>query len=191
MVTKKDYRIFFTNKKFHILTEEEFDAISNDCSFSIALPEGNERNVIVTIKTDAVLPQKIFDKLINNNIPKLKIQVFSKNLSSDYSQIHNYITSFLNTFHPNEYTLKEMLADNNIEIKDGTIFIKYVIQSEKSAVETVEKELLLYLSKVNFNVNKVEYVLNPFNVQIIIDNHCYVIKTIIIKTISSKGYWHT
>ena len=30
----------------------------------------------------------------------------------------------------------------------------------KDIVETVEKELLLYLSKVNFNVNKVEYVLN-------------------------------
>ncbi len=160
MVTKKDYKEFFTHKKYSILTQEEFDLISEYCNFSLQLPESGHDCVTVTITTNEVLPQRIFDKLVNNTIPNLEIVVNSKNPSSNYEQIHEYIKSFLKTCHPDSYTLKEVLTPNNITVSDQTIFLKYVTQTDKNAVMLIEKELLLYLSKVNFNITKIEYVLD-------------------------------
>ncbi len=160
MVSKKDYKEFFTHKKFNILSEEEFDLISPYCNFSLEMPDEKHDKVTVTITTDEVLPQKIYDKLMNNTISKLDIVVNSKNPSSNYEQIHEYIQSFLKTSHPNSYTLKDALSKDNIKIENQTLLVKYVTQAEKNAVTAVEKELLLFLSKVNFNINKIDYILD-------------------------------
>jgi len=169
MVTKANFKEFLTNEKFHILTKEEFDTIVDYCEFSLSMPTTGNHKVILSITINAPLPFKIYEKLINVKIPDLKIDLINGTPSNDYSFLNEYIQYFLATYHPEQTSLKELLSKENVSGAEKILYIKHVFENEKKEILEIEKELLLFLSKVDFDFEKTSYVVNNAKLQLIIE----------------------
>lgn len=143
-----------------VLSSDEFDTISGYCEFDITMPDINQPDVIIDITTTQVMPTDIYAKLVNCSISGLNIRVKSNNLSNDYSNLYEYITKWVKKYHANSYVLLELLNPTNSSVDKGVLTVKYVSNGEMEDVKKIEKELINFLNKANFDVSKIVYVVN-------------------------------
>ena len=132
--------------KTNVLTEQDFTCISTFTTFSLEMPSNSNKYVKITIKTTNIIPFDIYEKLIKERA-NLKVIIVGikpvKNSLLDQN-IFNLLTK-----------------SNYYFSHNGKIMtIKYFTNNELNSLKSNSNKLLHFLKINNFNLEKIDFILD-------------------------------
>lgn len=152
------FREFF--KKINLFNDDEFNLINNICSFSFHMPSRNDGRLIININANDVLPFAIYKKIINFKIKNLVINIVNTTYSTNYSQISEYMLYWANCNHHDKLIYNDLFEKNNLYIQNEQLNIKYLMQSDLAALNSVLNDLLCFLKKIHFAIKNINFELD-------------------------------
>ena len=79
---------------------------------------------------------------------------------SDYSELNEYIQTWLKKNYSSSYILQDLFKPENYSIDGETLTVKYVSQSELEQLKKVQGEFMFFVSSAHFPIKNLMFVLD-------------------------------
>ena len=152
--------------KANVLTEQDFTYISAFATFSLEMPSNINKYVKITIKTTDIIPFEIYEKLIKEHA-NLKVIIVGTKPVDNLVEIDKYIAFFAEKNSFLDQNIFNLLTKSNYYFsQDGKIMtIKYFTSNELNSLKNNVNKLLHFLKINNFNLEKIDFVLDQVKQQ--------------------------
>ena len=163
-----NHNLYFKNFfiKANVLTEQDFTYISAFATFSLEMPSNINKYVKITIKTTDIIPFEIYEKLIKEHV-NLKVIIVGTKPVNNLVEIDKYIAFFVEKNSFLDQNIFNLLTKSNYYFsQDGKIMtIKYFTSNELNSLKNNVNKLLHFLKINNFNLEKIDFVLDQIKQQ--------------------------
>ena len=158
------FKSFFVKAK--ILTEQDFARIATFSTFALEMPSSINKYVKITIKIEDIIPFDLYEKM-NKECGNLKIIIIGIKPTNNFVELDKYINFFARENSSLDNNIFTLLAKSNYFLSsDGKIMtIKYFTNNELNSLRNITNKLLHFLKINNFNLEKINFILDQVKQQ--------------------------